>query len=110
MANCLSERFDRFGDAGDRAEAGRRYRRLATDPGRGPEQALRDARNWGGWAADHGDWAVAVEAFEMATARAEALHRVQQHEVGVAEWLGTPTGCRTGPRSRTTASGGPTPP
>lgn len=49
LANCLVERFNRFRDDTDRAEAATRYRRIATDPARAAEVALRDARNWGSW-------------------------------------------------------------
>ncbi|GAB3431348.1 CHAT domain-containing protein [Actinophytocola sediminis] len=52
-----------------------------------PEWALSAARLWGGWAAEHGDWDEATEAYGHAIEAAQHLFRTQLFREDKETWL-----------------------
>jgi CHAT domain-containing protein len=93
FAADLTHRHDLQGEAADRERASDAFRRgCRAALERGPELALRGARNWGNFAAGLGAWSDAAEAGRLALDATRRLFVAQALRPHREAWLGTAQG------------------
>ncbi|MEA3341470.1 MAG: CHAT domain-containing protein, partial [Chloroflexota bacterium] len=88
LGTGLRARYARTGELSDLARAIEVYE-TACQKGQDAalEEALRAARNWGGWASEREEWAEAGRAYDYGMAAIERLYRVQLTRRAKETWL-----------------------